>query len=98
MTMPRVMMRMMAALLYPCAEVTRLVSESLDRDLSYGQRARLRLHFLLCVLCRRYHDQLHFLRKALRSHPERLVGHDPLGHAGLSSHARERLKRAISQR
>lgn len=96
--MPRAMMRMMTVLLYRCADVTRLVSESLDHDLPYSQRVRLRLHLFLCVLCRRYHEQLHFLRDAIRSHAERLEGHGRLGSGGLSSLARERIKRAIAER
>ncbi len=80
----------------PCKEVTRLVSESLDRDLSGPERLALLVHFLMCVLCRRFARQVRFVRDALRRHPDRLEGQDLLSPPGLSTEARDRIKRNLT--
>ena len=55
-----------------CKEVSRLVSEGLDRDLGFGERVALRVHFLMCKGCRNFEEQMTMLRRALRdlSRPE----------------------------
>ncbi len=80
----------------PCKEVTRLVSESLDRDLSGPERLKLRMHFLMCVLCRRFARQVRFVRDTLRRHPDRLDGQDLSPPPGLSTEARDRIKRSLT--
>ena len=35
-----------------CKEVSRLISFGLDANLPPGERARLRLHFVICATCR----------------------------------------------
>ncbi len=96
--MPRFMMKIFDALLYPCTEVTELVSASLDRELPLQQRLRLRLHFLMCVLCRRYHKQIRFIHEALHRHPERLSEQGASPTASLSPKSRARVKRALLER
>jgi hypothetical protein len=60
-----------------CKEVSRLVSEGLDRDLAFGERVALRVHFLMCKGCRNFEAQLKLLRTAMRdlsrSEDERLA-------------------------
>ena len=80
----------------PCKEVARLVSESLDRDLSGPERLKLRMHFLMCVLCRRFARQVRFVRDTLRRHPDRLDGQDLSPPPGLSTEARDRIKRSLT--
>jgi predicted anti-sigma-YlaC factor YlaD len=48
-----------------CKEASRLLSQSLDRDLSLGEHARLRLHLTLCDACRNFNQQLKQLRQAV---------------------------------
>ena len=50
-----------------CREVARLISEGLDAELPAPERARLRLHFVLCDACRNVNTQFAFLRLATRS-------------------------------
>ena len=50
----------------PCKEVSRLVSQGLDRELALSERAALRLHFFICEGCRNFNHQMHFLRRAMR--------------------------------
>jgi hypothetical protein len=52
----------------------------------------MRIHYLICVWCVRYRDQLGFLREALRSCPEK--GAENMK-GQLSSEARKRLKIAL---
>jgi hypothetical protein len=49
-----------------CRETTRLVSQGLDRELAFGERVALRVHFAVCVGCRRAGRQMRFLRRAVR--------------------------------
>jgi len=49
-----------------CKEVSRLVSEGLDRDLAFGERVALRVHFLMCNGCRNFEAQMMRLREAMR--------------------------------
>jgi hypothetical protein len=48
-----------------CKEATRLLSQQQDRALSYGERAKLRLHLAVCAACTRFARQLAFMREAL---------------------------------
>jgi Putative zinc-finger len=76
----------MSYLMFNCKEVTRLVSESLDRKLPIHQRAGIRVHLFMCKFCSRYQQQLMFLRKNLSTsamydedtEPYRAVPHEAL--------------------
>jgi len=54
-----------------CKETTRLVSQGLDRELAFGERVALRVHFAYCLGCRRASRQMHFLRRAVQQLPGR---------------------------
>jgi hypothetical protein len=77
-----------------CADMTRLASESQDRQLSLYERARIRLHFLICVWCERYFKQLYFLRDAAKHSPGHL--HE-VETPGLTDDAKERMKRVLAE-
>lgn len=49
-----------------CQEVSRLISRGQDEDLPPGERARVRLHFVICQTCRTVDEQMQFLRRAMR--------------------------------
>jgi hypothetical protein len=49
-----------------CKEVTRLVSQGLDRRLPFGRRVALRVHLMICDGCTNFSKQIAFLRKAVR--------------------------------
>jgi hypothetical protein len=49
-----------------CKEVTRLVSQGLDRRLGFGERLRLRVHLLICDGCSNFTRQMAFLRRAVQ--------------------------------
>ena len=50
-----------------CHQVSRLFSEGADRELPAGERARLRLHLVICDACRNVEEQMAFLREAMRT-------------------------------
>ena len=79
--------------MFKCKEVTRLVSESLDRKLPLYQRIGIRIHLLMCEFCSRFKKQLLFLHETIRLHVER--GKDTELSAKLQPEARERISKSI---
>lgn len=47
-----------------CREISALVSQALDRDLSLRERVAVALHLLLCSHCQKFKRQMLFMRKA----------------------------------
>lgn len=50
-----------------CRQVSRLVSEGMDRELPAGKRLGIRVHFLICRGCRGFQGRMAFLRRAMRN-------------------------------
>jgi predicted anti-sigma-YlaC factor YlaD len=50
-----------------CKDVSKLLSDRLDRRLRFSERVRLRLHLAMCSACSMVARQLVFLREALSS-------------------------------
>jgi predicted anti-sigma-YlaC factor YlaD len=48
-----------------CKEVSRLVSQGLDRELGFAARVRLRVHLGICDGCTNFKQQMDFLRRAM---------------------------------
>ncbi|ABC33967.1 zf-HC2 domain-containing protein [Burkholderia thailandensis] len=53
-------------LLGKCKDITRLLSDELDRPLSLDERLRIRVHLPACTGCRNYRMQIRVLREAAR--------------------------------
>ena len=49
-----------------CDKVSKFVSESMDRDLSFIERMGVRFHLLMCRHCARFAKQLGHMRSAIR--------------------------------
>lgn len=49
-----------------CKEVSRLISDGQDLQLPAGDRARMRLHFVICQTCRNVDEQMQFIRQAMK--------------------------------
>ncbi len=77
-----------------CHDVTRLLSESLERPLPLHTRLLLRLHFSICIWCSRYSKHLDSLRTFSSEFPEKGCAHGP---AALPPEARERLKKSLQK-
>jgi len=79
--------------IFDCSEISRLVSDSMDRTLPFRQRIGIRIHLLMCRHCTRYRKQLLFLRKAIRFPSTTAADEKPS--ANLSDESCNRIKRAI---
>jgi hypothetical protein len=49
-----------------CKDVSRLLSDGQDKHLPPTERARMRLHLVICDHCREINEQIDFLRRAMR--------------------------------
>lgn len=76
-----------------CKDASRLASKALDTPLSWRERWGLRIHLLLCTLCRRYVRELKFLSTAFRRARTDGIG---LMRPKLSEAARSRIQKAVS--
>lgn len=77
-----------------CKETTFLVSQGLDRALSWNDRLSVRFHLFICEACARFKRQSEFLRAAVRhgaAQWEQAID------ATLSAPARERIQRALRE-
>lgn len=52
-----------------CKETHRLVSEDLDRELSFAERMRMRVHLAMCASCTNFLAQMKLIRAAIREYP-----------------------------
>ena len=55
-----------------CREISKLVSEALDRDLPWWQRLNLWLHLGMCRLCRGFRRDLVHLHEMTREHARKI--------------------------
>ena len=46
-----------------CKDMTKLISDSLERKMSFRQRMELWLHIMMCGMCRRFRSNIIELRK-----------------------------------
>jgi hypothetical protein len=49
-----------------CKEASKLISQSLDRQLTLRERFSLKLHLMICEFCRQFSQHLQAMRVALR--------------------------------
>ena len=76
-----------------CKEAACLQSLALARPLTPVESVGLRVHLLFCKCCRTYGKQIRFLRSAAQARASE--NEPPLFRLGLSSEARERIKRNL---
>lgn len=48
-----------------CRDVARVLSDGLDAEMAPAERARLRMHMVICEACRNVEQQFDFLRKLM---------------------------------
>jgi hypothetical protein len=53
-----------------CHDMTRLISQSMDHRLPLSTWVRMKLHYIICVWCERYAEQIAFVKDAARSFAE----------------------------
>lgn len=79
-----------------CDEMTRLMSQSLDRRLRLRERVTLWLHLRICLRCARYLRQIVVLRKLARRPSRPLIVEDSA--PALTAEACERIKNALERK
>ena len=89
------LMRIIAKRTPKCREVVRLLSQSMEVKLPVTTRIKIRLHYLICVWCYRYGEQLQTLRKIASSLPEHV---DDCRPETLPHSLKGRLKQALRER
>ena len=52
-------------MMWSCKQVSRLVSQGVDRELGFADRVRLRVHLAICDGCTNFSKQIAFLREAM---------------------------------
>lgn len=77
-----------------CKQTSLLVSQSLDRPLTWRERWAVRAHLLICVYCRRFKQQLLWIRSQLSHWQQRMTEDQSLG---LSSAAKERITQQLDK-
>ncbi len=78
-----------------CREISKLVSDSMERELSFRQRMNVWMHLAMCRLCAAFARQLRLLRRAAHDNPERLGPDSSDPNARLSADARERIRTVL---
>ena len=79
-----------------CREISRLVSESLDHDLSFRQRMGLWFHLSMCRLCFGFRRNMLWIRDAAHDSAEEIESDDvDTADMTLPTDARIRMKRAL---
>ncbi|MFC1836449.1 zf-HC2 domain-containing protein [Thermodesulfobacteriota bacterium] len=80
-----------------CKEAAKLVSESLDRSLTFRQRLSLRVHLLMCRFCSRFQKQALLIKEAARRMAHEDEDSSAASHMSLSPEARDRIKSTIEE-
>ena len=79
--------------MFKCREVSRMISESMDRKLPLHQRVMIRIHLAVCKYCSRFKRQVLLIREACRHLTQPLEEIDSA--ITLPLEARERINAAL---
>ena len=77
-----------------CREISRVVSESFDRNLPLRRRMAMWMHLLMCGHCSRFRKELLAIRRAVRNGRGPEITEDE---AAMPNTARERIKRTLQR-
>jgi hypothetical protein len=79
-----------------CKDMTKLISDSLERKISVRQRMELWLHIMMCGMCRRFRSNIIELRKRVRG-SKGLLDQSDIGPVPLPPATKARLEEAIKR-
>ena len=71
-----------------CKQASQIISQSLDRKLTTGERFNLKLHLLICKYCKYFSQQLQTLRVAINANVSSIENDNTIE---MSSEARKRI-------
>lgn len=95
--MQAMMWPMLKVLGMSCQSTFELCSEQMDRKLTPGEKVRLRIHLMMCGVCRRLPAQFSRLRQLVRSACEHEHGHEESPDAKLSPEAKAQIIEILQQ-
>lgn len=78
--------------IFSCKKITGMISESMDLKLPLSRRMGIRFHLMMCHLCRRYEQQLLFIRSVL--HRDQKT--DDVSSQTLPDDARQRIEKKLT--
>jgi hypothetical protein len=78
-----------------CKETSRLLSESRERPLPLGTRIGLKLHLMMCRICRQTVRQIAAIEAAARAFARRAEKSPPESLGSLGPEARARIRSAL---
>lgn len=81
-----------------CHDVSKLISESLERKLSLWQRLNLWMHLGMCGLCWGFRKSLVHIHKEARQHAEEIERDAVDSEIKLPDESRERMKRLLESK
>ena len=76
-----------------CKRASELISQAEEVPLGRWRTFQLRLHLLVCSMCRRFRRQVHLLQRASNACEDEIPSPKPT----LSDEARERMKSALRE-
>lgn len=76
----------------PCQQTIQKISQQRDQSLSLSDSIKVKLHILVCAWCQWYMEHLEVLGQVARANSTE----PPASAPGLSSEARERIKRSLT--
>ena len=91
-------MSTLSRFMFTCQDMSRLLSDSMDRTLPFHTRVRMFAHLWICTLCQRYKQQLTLLRDVLRNNGTKLSDGNGAEPPRLSPEAKARIQRALDSR
>ena len=77
-----------------CKQTSLLVSQSLDRPLTWRERWAVRVHLLICVYCRRFTQQLKLIRRYMERWQQQVAESEDIQ---LSLAAKERITQQLDK-
>lgn len=88
-------MSFMQSKMISCEQLTRLTSESLERDISFKEKMNMKLHIMFCQWCRRYEKQITFINRAIHNYIRQSNQSDKECHCRLSDKSRDSIRSKI---
>lgn len=81
--------------MFRCQDVSQIVSESMDRKVSWGERLGIRFHLMMCRYCARHKHQLQAVKDTIRAYAQHLEEAEPT--VQLSEEAKQKMKHMLRQ-
>lgn len=79
-----------------CESSCKTYSESLDREISFGERLRLKIHFFICKACGVYAEQVGFINETTKKHSQ--ATQENLKKTKMNCEAKDRIKQALNSK